>query len=116
MGITIQIDGREVPFKSSGGVPKRYMMQFQRDLLKDVLGMGIAEIDLTNATESTQIEWIRDNINFDMFYDIAWVYAKTADPSIPEPLAWLESFDEFPIMEILPELQELLTKTVGTKR
>ncbi|MEK4425169.1 hypothetical protein [Solibacillus sp. FSL K6-1523] len=116
MEITIPIDGKNIPFKSNGAVAKRYMMQFQRDLLKDILGMGVVDIDFKEATESEQIKWIRDNINFDMFYDIAWVYAKTANPTISEPISWLETFDEFPIMEIVEPLQELLFKTMGTKK
>ena len=43
--------------------------------------------------------------------------AKTADPTIPEPLEWLEQFDEFPMTEIIPELQDLmLTSFQSTKK
>lgn len=116
MEINLKIDGKDVPFKSNGAVAKRYMMQFQRDLLKDILSMGVANIDFTNSTDEEKVNWMRENIDFNMFYDIAWVFAKSANPSIPEPITWLESFDEFPIIEIIEPLQELLVKTIGSKK
>lgn len=116
MEITLTIDGKQVPFKSNGAVTKRYMMQFQRDLLKDIMSMGIVDIDFKNTSETEQLRWMRDNIDFNMFYDIAWVFAKTANPSIPDPLSWLDTFDEFPIIDIIVPLQDLLEKTIGSKK
>ncbi|KGR89046.1 hypothetical protein [Lysinibacillus odysseyi] len=116
MEITLTIDGKEIPFKSTGAAVKRYMAQFQRDLLKDIMKMGVANIDFDNMTEEQAIEWMRDHIDFNMFYDVAWVYAKTANPAIPEPFTWLDSFDEFPILDVIEPLQELLIKTIGSKK
>jgi hypothetical protein len=116
MEIILTIDGKKVKFKSNGAVPKRYMMQFQRDLLKDIISMGVVNVDFNKSSDSEKIAWMRDNINFDMFYDIAWVFAKTADPDILEPMSWLETFDEFPILEIVEPLQELLVKTISSKK
>ena len=116
MEITLHIDGKEVPFKSNGAVAKRYMMQFQRDLLKDILSMGVAEKSFDDMDESEKIQWIRNNVDFNMFYDIAWVFAKTANGEIPEPMKWLESFDEFPILDIIEPLQTLLEKTIASKK
>ena len=116
MEINLNIDGKDVPFKSNGAVAKRYMMQFQRDLLKDIISMGVTNVDFDKSTDAEKMAWMRDNINFNMFYDIAWVFAKTANPTIPEPLTWLETFDEFPILEIVEPLQELLVKTISSKK
>lgn len=116
MEITIQIDGKDVRFKSNGAVAPRYMMQFQRDLIKDILSMGVGSANIEKMTEDEKINWVRGNIDFNMFFNIAWIYAKTADPTIPEPIKWLEGFDEFPIIELIEPLQELLIKTIGTKK
>lgn len=116
MEITLTIDNKQVSFKSNGAIAKRYMMQFQRDLLKDILNLGVMEKSFEDMTEGEKIAWMRDNIDFNMFYDIAWVFAKTANNTIPDPLAWLESFDEFPILEIIEPLQSLLEKTIGSKK
>lgn len=116
MEITLTIDGKQIPFKSNGAVAKRYMMQFQRDLLKDILSMGVTKKSFDKMSEHEKVIWMRDNIDFNMFYDIAWVFAKTANNAISDPLAWLESFDEFPILEIIEPLQGLLEKTIGSKK
>jgi len=105
---TIKIDGRDVTFKSTGALPKRYKMQFQRDFFTDLISMEGAV-----SKKNVSAEGIR-KINFDVFYDIAWTLAKTADSSIPEPLAWLDSFETFPIIEILPELQDMLAASIAT--
>jgi hypothetical protein len=42
--------------------------------------------------------------------------AKTAEPTIPEPLEWLEQFDEFPIADIFPELQELMLASMQSSK
>lgn len=105
---TINIDGRQVAFKSSGALPKRYKMQFGRDYFADMLAMksmseGIAE-------EQNELH----GVNFDIFYDIAWTLAKTADNTIPDPVTWLDGFDVFPIAEILPEIQDLITASISS--
>ena len=112
---TIEIDGKQVTFKSSGATPKRYKMQFQRDFFVDLLGMGITKVNFEALSEEQQLETIR-KINFDMFYDIAWTFAKTADPEIKDPLTWLDSFGTFPIVDILPQIQDLLAASITTKK
>jgi hypothetical protein len=57
-----------------------------------------------------------EHIDFEVFYNIAWVMAKTAEPSIAEPLEWLGEFEEFPIADIFPELQELMLATMRTSK
>jgi hypothetical protein len=42
--------------------------------------------------------------------------AKTADPTIPEPLEWLEQFDEFPMAVVIPELQDLMLASFQTTK
>lgn len=106
----IVIDGKKVAFKSTGALPKRYKMQFQRDFFSDLIGME----SVVNKKEVT-LEDIR-GIDFDVFYDIAWCLAKAANPTISDPLSWLDSFGEFPIMEILPELQDMLALSISSKK
>ena len=116
MEITLTIDEKQVPFKSTGAAPLRYTAQFQRDLIKDIMKMGVTKVNFDEMTDVQAIEWMQDNVDFNMFFNVAWVYAKTANPTIPEPLAWLDTFDEFPIMDVIEPLQELLVKTIGSKK
>lgn len=106
---TIEISGQQVSFKSSGAVPKRYKMQFQRDFFSDLMAMNIEKEGGLTAEDMRKID-------FDVFYDIAWTLAKTADSEIPDPLTWLDSFETFPIMDILPEIQDMLAASISSKK
>ena len=55
-------------------------------------------------------------LDFEIFYNIIWVLAKTADKKVPDPITWLDKFDEFPLLEILPELQDLILASIKTKK
>lgn len=107
---TLIIDGKEVTFKATGALPKRYKMQFGRDFFADLFGM-----ESTIKKKNISADDIR-KIDFDVFYDIAWTLAKTADNTIPDPLTWLDGFETFPIIEIMPELQDMLSATIATKK
>jgi hypothetical protein len=112
---TIVIDGQKVRFKSNGATPLRYKAQFGRDYLKEILKMSA----LTNVKKKkdNQID-VKDLevLDFEVFYNIAWIMAKTADPTIPEPIEWLSTFEEFPIDEIFPEMQELMLASLSSSK
>lgn len=112
---TLEISGRQVNFKSSGAIPKRYKMQFQRDFFKDLIKLGVMSEETGELTESKQLE-LASRIDFDVFFDIAWTLAKTADNTISDPMAWLDGFDEFPIMEIIPELQDMISASISSSK
>ena len=111
---TLTIDGKQVRFKSTAATPLRYKAQFGRDFFTDLLKMyPLTKVKLN--TDNLDYEALK-LIDFEMFYNIIWVLAKTADKSIPEPLEWLDGFSEFPITEILPELQELIAASFQGKK
>lgn len=102
---TIDIAGKPTKFKSSGAVPLRYKAQFARDFFIDILSM---------TGKGGKVD--ANSINFEVFYNIAWVLAKTADKEIPDLMEWLDSFDAFPIEEVLTGIQDLLTASISTKK
>lgn len=102
---TILIDGKQVRFKTNGAIPLRYKAQFGKDYFKEILKMApLAKLGGKKDLLPEDLE----ALDFDIFFNIAWIMAKTADSTIPTPLEWLESFDEFPLIEIFPDLQELM--------
>lgn len=105
----LTIDGKQIPFKCTGGTALRYKMQFGKDFFGEITKMAVVNADGTIAM---------DYGKFDMesFYNLAWVLAKTANPSIPTPLEWLDTFESFPIMEIMPELQDMLMLSMQSKK
>jgi hypothetical protein len=113
---TITIDGKQVKFKSNGATPMRYKAQFGSDFFKEIIKLAPLQ-DLKSKKKSSKLN--RDDfeaLDFEVFYNICWVMAKTADPSIPEPIEWLDTFDEFPMMEIIPELQDLMLSSLSSKK
>jgi hypothetical protein len=112
---TIIIDGKEVRFKSTAATPLRYKAQFGKDFFADVVKIGALEKLMKLDPENIKREDL-EGIDFDMFYNIAWTMAKTADPSIPDPIAWLDQFDVFPMLDIIPELQDLILSNIQSKK
>jgi len=109
---TITIDGKAIRFKSNGATPLRYKAQFGRDYFKEILKMAPLANKNKEDIEAKDLE----ALDFEVFYNIAWILAKTADSSIPEPIAWLEQFDEFPMTEVIPELQDMLLASIQTTK
>lgn len=110
----LNIDGKMVKFKSTGASLLRYKMEFKRDALQDFYKL----LDSVNQ-ETQEIEDI-NALDLDVFYNLCWVLAKTGDPSIGTLIEWLDTFDVFPVLEILPDVVELflscLTSTVEIKK
>lgn len=104
---TIEIDGKDISFKSTGAFLLRYKMQFRRDALADLMKLENAIDDKGELSKA-------DGLDLEVFYNLAWTLAKTADKKVGEPLDWLDTFEEFPLMTIIPELMELLYKSIGS--
>lgn len=109
---TIEIDGKKICFKSTAATPLRYKSQFGKDFFVDI--MKLSRLDGLNS-KKINIEKI-EKLDFEVFYNIIWVLAKTADKKIPDPITWLDGFDEFPLFEIIPELQDLILASIQTKK
>src|SRR3954469_3865115 len=103
---TITIDGRDIRFKTNGATPMRYKAQFKRDLFKDILKMASLEQAIGKKKINVGDFEVLD---FEVFYNVAWLMSKTADPNILDPIAWLETFVEFPLVDVMPDLQELMS-------
>ena len=78
---TIEIDGKQVSFKSTAATPLRYKAQFGRDYFSEILKME----ELTKIKKTKNQAETLAKIDFNTFYNIIWVLAKTADKKIPEP-------------------------------
>jgi hypothetical protein len=115
---TIHVDGKEIRLKSTGATVLRYKQQFGRDYFGELLKMTKAMEPMKGKT--TSLDKLNEEdlslLDFEVIYNFVWVLAKTADPKIPEPIEWLDSFDTFPIMDILPEIEDLLSASIQTKK
>lgn len=102
---TINIDGKDVKFRTSAATPRNYRALFGRDLIIDYQKI----LDDAGSGEVLSPESLTNFENF------AFVMAKQADPHIPDtPDEWLDGFDMFSIYNILPELVELWSQSNAT--
>ena len=101
---TIEISGRPVRFKSTGATMLKYKMQFGREFVADV-----AKLDKVKGGDI-------DDLDLTMCYQIAWVLAKTADNTIPELIEWLDSFDDFPVFDIVNDLADIINANLKIDR
>lgn len=110
---TLTIDGKPVRVKSTAATPIRYKAQFRKDYFSEIMKLNSLQ-KLKENQELTPDDI--EAIDFDVFYNIVWVMAKTANKDIPDPITWLDGFDEFPLMEIIPEIQDMIESTISTKK
>lgn len=101
----IKIDGKQVKFKATAATPLRYKEKFGKDYFQELSKLRILQKAL--KSKKSDAEKLA-SVDFELFYNIAWVFAKTADKNIPEPIEWLDGFNTFPMAEIIPQLQELI--------
>lgn len=109
---TITIIGEKVKLKTSGAFAIRYKSQFKRDPISDIMKL-YKGLEVKNKKDEEN-EFMPENFDTEVFLNMVWVLAKTADASIKEPFDWLDDFETFPIMEILPEVMELISASLGT--
>ena len=98
----LNIDGREVKLKSTGAFLLRYKAQFKRDAIQDIFKLENAIDAETQEIKNIEV------LDMEVFYNLIWTLAKTGDPNIKPPLEWLDGFDEFPLMDIIPEVLDMI--------
>ncbi|MFF5994792.1 hypothetical protein AAGS61_08515 [Lysinibacillus sp. KU-BSD001] len=105
---TVTIDNQKIRLKVTAGCVRMYKLQFRRDLIKDVFKMKKLEKYLVDGELIMSDEAIAA-IDFEVFSDLLWVFAKKADSTIPGPMEWEDSFTAIPFREIYPEVIGMLT-------
>ena len=97
---TVNINGRDVTFRSSAAIPRMYRIKFKRDIFRDLtkLENSVKDKDKRNL----EID------DLEIFENVAYVIALHADPTIPENINdRLDQFEMFSIYEVLPQILEL---------
>ncbi|MBE5774698.1 MAG: hypothetical protein E7337_12325 [Clostridiales bacterium] len=107
---TIEIDGKQVPFKASAAIPRIYRVKYGRDIFKDLMKLQKA------LNENTADDSNLDLFSLETFENIAYLMAKHADPSLPDTAEeWLDEFSVFSIYNVLPAIIELWGVNVETQ-
>ena len=58
----------------------------------------------------------KNGANLEVFNNFLWLAAKEADKSISPPDEWNASFDSYPIMSVVEEVQELIFILMNTRK
>ncbi len=99
---TVNINGKEVAFRSSATIPRLYRLKFRRDIFKDLARLEKSYKKREDGEDELEIE------DLEIFENVAYIMALHADPTIPSTIdEWLDQFEMFSIYEILPEILEL---------
>ena len=105
---TIIIDGKPVVFRKTAGTSRRYQMLFGREFNDDLHKMlAMRSVITPEATQEQKISAFL-GLETSWMYDLAFVMASQADPSIKDELTWLDSFDEMNIFEVIDQLVPML--------
>lgn len=118
----IEIDGKQLTFKSSAAIPRIYRLKFKRDIFVDLSKIKKA----VDAQKKLSKEKSEDSGNEDaveneevletslpvetleMFENIAFLMNRHGDPSQPNNIDdWLDQFQMFDIYKVLPEILDL---------
>lgn len=113
---TITIDGKEVRFRASAGIPRLYRLKFRRDILVDMRAIAKAvekerERARENAAEG-EADPEESHIPMEaltLFEEVAYIMAKHADKdNVPNTVEeWLDGFGTFSIYQVFPVIEEL---------
>ena len=100
----------------------RYKSQFGKEYLADIMKLSKVYGDIQKiSTSKAKPDY--STFDIEVFYNILWCMAKSADLTIPDPMTWLDSFETFPVFEILPQVMDIIggnsistaKDTTGTK-
>ncbi len=114
MDKTLTISGKSVVFRKTGGTVLRYKRQFGREFNDDLQKIAslyrFAEKETDEMSDSEKSELVNAalGVETEWMYDMAFIMAQQADPSITNELDWLDCFDDFNPLEVFSELMELI--------
>ena len=129
MDKTIIISGQPVVFRKTAGTMMRYKRQFGRELSPDLAkiydiiplltqytGEEAAQTEDLTQEQRDEQKKARDiaaaklvlSIETEYMYDIAYIMAQQADPSIKDEMEWLDRFDSMNIMDVFIQLLPLI--------
>lgn len=107
----IKVPGNDtpIPFKASAATPRMYRLLFKKDIFADLQQLAKAAQE-AGSEDSNGFE-VKD---LEIFENVAYVMAKSANPDIGDIDSWLDSYEMFSIYEILPEILALWGENMFT--
>ena len=113
-------DKKEIKINTSWNWAYIYQEYFGHDIIPDLIPAIDAFIKM--FTEMVNGEEVDDEgvdlygLEITTMTNLIWALAKNADDDIPEVREWLDTFDEFPLDIIVPEVIEALTGSMISRK
>lgn len=124
----IKIDGKEVKFSTNAYFANIFKNQFGYDILTVIMPLvsealkGLDDLytkQKEQAITPSLMGEVLENIYSLEMVDVnnfIWSLAKMADSETPEPIKWYSQFEEFPVIDILQELWEIILPSLISKK
>ena len=113
---TISIKGKQITLESNAFTTLLYKKQFNKDFFKELLLVA----KVFNGRKSFSLEDLdTDNLEaFDseLFYRLFWIFAVTADPSVPDYLDFYRVNSYLELKDIMQNVGKLLEVSLVTKK
>ena len=119
---TVNIDGRDVKLVSHGATPIYYKQEFGSDFFADMLTMIKSLEGLVGSEKSNELDLSKltyedlNHLDLTLFYQMMYILAKGGNKDIDNMYEWLASFDEFPMLDFIGDIIELLGGLLSRKK
>ena len=115
----INVAGQQVRFKCTGGFLLLFRQLTGKDPIKAITDLDSilskkkeeAKKKEEGELEDKVLKDFAEDLSFQdlyIFYEILWVLARSADSTVGDMVEWVNSFDEFPVADIIVECLELI--------
>ena len=109
---TVTFGEKQVQFSTSFAWAFAYKSQFGHDPAKifmpavqKIMLLGADQKAESEEAETEQVVILYEELGFTGIAQIAWSMAKLCDKSLPDPIAWIQSFgDDFEALTLVTEL------------
>ena len=113
---TISIKGKQITLESNAFTTLLYKKQFNKDFFKELLLVA----KVFNGRKSFSLEDLDTDsleaFDSELFYRLFWVFAVTADPSVPDYLDFYRVNSYLELKDIMQNVGKLLEVSLGTKK
>lgn len=113
---TITIKGHQITLESNAFTTLLYKKQFNKDYFKELLLVakvfnGQQTFSLEDLTEESL-----EAFDSELFYRLFWIFAVTADPSVPDYLDFYRVNSYLELKDIMQNVGKLLEVSLVTKK
>ena len=113
---TISIKGKQITLESNAFTTLLYKKQFNKDFFKELLLVA----KVFNGRKSFSLEDLDTDsleaIDSELFYRLFWIFAVTADPSVPDYLDFYRVNSYLELKDIMQNVGKLLEVSLVTKK